>query len=273
MTTVQKGARGQEVITIQCALASTGLYSGDIDGCFGNQLEAALVAFQTRKGLPANGVVDAPTAAALGIPDSPPVVCRYPGVTPQTIAPMFPGTPLVNIEANLPYVLNALADADLCDREMILMALATIRAEAASFLPISEFQSPYNTSPGGHPFDKYDTMSMLGNKGAPDGANFRGRGFIQLTGRSNYQTYGAAIGQELTESPLSAHHPEIAAKLLVSFLKAHEQAIRAAIAANNLAKARELVNGGTNGLPEFEDAFNTGLKLIPSTPSTSIASA
>jgi peptidoglycan L-alanyl-D-glutamate endopeptidase CwlK len=34
---------------------------------------------------------------------------------------------------------------------MILMALGTIRAETASFEPISEGQSRFNTSPGGHP--------------------------------------------------------------------------------------------------------------------------
>ena len=71
---------------------------------------------------------------------------------------------------------------------MILMALATICAETGSFLPISEGQSHFNTSPGGHPFDLYDSRADLGNLGPPDGERFKGRGFIQLTGRCQLRT-------------------------------------------------------------------------------------
>ncbi len=265
MTILSVGSKGQDVINVQCILAAAGLYSGDIDGSFGPHMQAAVQQFQQQKGLPANGILDAATAAALGIQDAPPVSCHVQGVTAQLIAPMFPGTPIENIEANLPYILNALADAGLCDRQMILMALATIRAETSTFLPISEFQSTLNTSQGGRPFDLYDNKKDLGNQGPPDGANFRGRGFIQLTGRSNFQVHGQSIGiaQELLANPTIAHRPDIAAKLLASFLKAHERDMRAALAASNLAQARKLVNGGSNGLPEFEAAYNTGLNLIP----------
>ncbi len=235
-------------------------------------MQAAVTEFQTQKGLPANGIVDTATGSALGIPDTPPVPCRVAGVTAQLIAPMFPGTPLENIEANLPYLLNALADAGLCDKQMVLMTLATIRAETASFLPISEGQSSFNTSPGGQPFDRYDHNVQLGNQGPPDGANFRGRGFIQLTGRTNYQIHGQAIGTELISTPVLAHGQETAARLLASFLKAHESAIRTALAANDLAQARKLVNGGSNGLPQFEAAYNTGLNLIPDNISANAAS-
>jgi peptidoglycan L-alanyl-D-glutamate endopeptidase CwlK len=263
MTTLQLGSKGQEVLNIQCALIAAGVYSGDIDGSFGPHMQAAVTEFQTQKSLPANGIVDAATAAALGIADTPPVPCRVAGITAQLIAPMFPGTPVENIEANLPYLLNALADTGLCDKPMVLMTLATIRAETASFLPISEGQSSFNTSPGGQAFDRYDHMTQLGNQGPPDGANFRGRGFIQLTGRANYQIHGQSIGKELTSTPVLAHEQETAARLLASFLKAHESAIRAALAANNLGEARKLVNGGSNGLVQFEAAYSTGLNLIP----------
>jgi peptidoglycan L-alanyl-D-glutamate endopeptidase CwlK len=101
---------------------------------------------------------------------------------------------VVNIEQNLPVVLSALVEPQLVDKPMVLMALATIRAETESFLPISEGQSKFNTSPGGQPFDLYDNRKDLGNLGPPDGFRFRGRGLIQLTGRSNYQAHGAAIG-------------------------------------------------------------------------------
>jgi peptidoglycan L-alanyl-D-glutamate endopeptidase CwlK len=148
---------------------------------------------------------------------------------------------------------------------MVLVALATICAETGSFLPISEGQSHFNTSPGGHPFDLYDSRADLGNQGAPDGERFKGRGFIQLTGRANYALHGAAIGlgSQLIENPDLANIPGIAARLLASFLKTHEQRIRAALAIGDLHAARRLVNGGSHGLDAFTAAYNAGLALVP----------
>ena len=150
------------------------------------------------------------------------------------------------------------------DKNMVLMALATIRAETGNFTPLSEFQSKFNTPPGGPPFALYDNRTDLGNQGPPDGANFRGRGYIQLTGRSNYAVHGAAIGlgNQLVTNPALANQPDIAGKLLASFLKAHESGIRAALARNDLATARRLVNGGSHGLQQFTDAFNIGKTVI-----------
>lgn len=187
-----------------------------------------------------------------------------PDITVEIAAQMLPGAPPANIESNLPLVLNALVPPALADKPMILMALATIRAETAAFAPIAEGRSRYNTSPGGHPFDLYDYRADLGNQGPPDGERFRGRGFIQLTGRSNYALHGTALGlgDKLLEDPDLACNPEIAARLLASFLKAREDQIRAALAANDLAAARRLVNGGAHGLVAFEAAYNAGLPLI-----------
>jgi putative chitinase len=100
--------------------------------------------------------------------------------------------------------------------------------------------------------------------GRPDGASFKGRGFVQLTGRANYAEHGARIGlgNGLIENPELANDPEIAAKLLASFLKRKEQTIRNALAENDLRTARKAVNGGSHGLENFIDAFNKGKNLI-----------
>lgn len=183
-------------------------------------------------------------------------------------AQIIPYAPRVNIESNLPFVLNALIAPQLADTPMVLMALATIRVETGKFLPISEFESQFNTSPGGHPFDLYDSRADLGNQGAPDGESFKGRGFIQLTGRANYALHGAAIGlgQQLIENPDLANDPGIAARLLASFLKTHEERIRAALTVGDLREARRLVNGGSHGLDAFTAAYNTGLALFATEP-------
>jgi putative chitinase len=193
------------------------------------------------------------------------IISLIPDLTAEIAARMLPEAPRKNIDSNLPLVLNALVPPALADKPMILMALATIRAETASFAPISEGQSRFNTSPGGHPFDRYDHRTDLGNTGPPDGERFKGRGFIQLTGRANYAAHGAAIGlgNRLIDDPDLACEPEIAARLLASFLKFHEEKIRAALDNGDLSEARRLVNGGLHGLDEFTEAYHTGLRLVP----------
>jgi len=265
MAVLQLGSSGPEVADLQNTLRARGFDPGASDGSFGPGTAAAVEAFQRSAGLNPDGVVGPQTAAALGLVVAPPIVSAIPAVTVAMVCQMFPNTPAPNIEQNLPVVLNALVAPQLANKPMILMALGTIRAETEGFLPISEGQSQFNTSPGGHPFDLYDSRTDLGNQGAPDGEQFKGRGFVQLTGRTNYRVHGNAIGlgNQLIDNPDLANHPTIAAQLLASFLKSREQAITAALATNDLTTARRLVNGGSNGLDRFTDAYNTGKSLIP----------
>lgn len=62
---------------------------------------------------------------------------------------------------------------------------------------------------------------------------------------------------------VSLHCFHFASKLLARFLLDRENPIREALPSNNLATARRLVNGGSNGLDRFTDAYNRGLQLIP----------
>lgn len=277
MAVLQEGSSGPDVTVLQQLLAQKGFSPGTIDGQFGPGTRAAVQAFQRSVGLDDDGVVGPDTAAALGLEAAAPEPASpLPGVTVAIVSEMFPGTNVNNIRANLPVVLGALVapEAALSDKPMVLMALSTIRAETAQFLPISEGQSHFNTTPGGKAFDKYDSRTDLGNQGPPDGASFKGRGFIQLTGRTNYLKHGQAIGlhDQLIQHPDLANDPAIAAKLLASFLKAKEHAIRAALGAGDLATARKLVNGGSHGLDDFTAAFQTGQGLLPDDLGTSAAS-
>ena len=272
---LKRGSNGADVILLQDKLRSRGFNPGPSDGDYGEATEAAVVNFQRSEGLLADGIVGPNTATALGLDGVEALPSVIPGVTVQIVRQMFPVTPAVNIEANLPMVLDALIAPLLTDKPMILMALSTIRAETESFRPVSEGQSKFNTSPDGHPFDLYDYRRDLGNLGPPDGDSFKGRGFIQLTGRANYAQHGAAIGlgSRLITNPGLANDPSIAAKLLASFLKAREVPIRQALLEGDLRHARRLVNGGINGLDRFTDAFKRGDALIPENPPASSSSS
>jgi putative chitinase len=265
------GSCGPEVRRAQALLAAHGFRPGPADGSFGESTRAAVIAFQRSEVMLADGIIGPRTAAALGIADPAPIPTILPGVTVQVVREMFPQTPQANIERHLAIVLGALIAPQLTEKCMVLMALATIRAETESFNPIPEGISRSNTSPGGHPFDLYDHRKDLGNQGPGDGARFKGRGFVQLTGRTNYQRHGAAIGMgdQLLENPELANEPGIAARLLASFLKSRELAIKEALLENDLRAARRLVNGGSNGLARFTDAYQRGEALIPDAPPAS----
>jgi len=265
MTTLKRHMSGPEVARLQQALLDSGFNPGRIDGEFGGGTEAAVFAFQRSEGLLADGIAGPRTQAALGLVHDAALPSEIRQVTVQVVSAMFPWTPIGPIRRHLPFVLEALLARNLADRTMVLMALATIRAETESFLPVDEGLSRYNTSPGGPAFDLYDHRRDLGNQGPPDGARFKGRGFVQLTGRHNYRLYGPRLAAplDLEAQPERAGEPGVAADLLALFLGDRELQIKDALLHGNLMAARRLVNGGTHGLDRFSDAYRRGEALLP----------
>ena len=263
--TLREGQTSQEALELQNLLIAKGHLSCKPDGNFGPKTKAAVEAFQRQAGLTVDGVAGPMTLKALGYAYQPVSLTVDTGLfTVDLVAQIFQGTPRGNIEKYLPPVLQALEKVGLGDRDMVLMALGTIRAETSGFVPISEGRSKYNTADGGRPFGLYDTRSDLGNSAEGDGEKYKGRGFVQLTGKHNYRKFSAelGLGDRLVNEPDLANDPQIAADLLALFLKSKEARTRVALALKDYAKARRYVNGGHHGLEAFTNAFQTGLALI-----------
>ena len=64
-------------------------------------------------------------------------------------------------------------------------------------------------------FDRYEGREDLGNVQPGDGLRFKGRGFVQITGRNNYQNYGRILGIDLVNHPDLALEPQTALFILV----------------------------------------------------------
>lgn len=230
-----------------------GLPDGD---AFDADTEAALRRWQAGVGLLADGIAGPRCLALLGLLRLP--ASGFP-MQLAAVRPLFPATKPANVERYLPYVEAAMGAMGLADRAMLLVALGTIRAETEGFVPISELPSQFNTVAGQPAFSAYEPGTgpgqRVGNTEPGDGARFKGRGFVQLTGRDNYRRYGQQLGLPLLEQPDLANAPEVAALLLAAFLAHKAAAMRAAVAADDLKAARKLVNGGSHGLDRFRDVF------------------
>jgi predicted chitinase len=152
-------------------------------------------------------------------------------------------SPPANVKRQWPLIRAACVENGLTDRESIVAVLATIGTEVGSFEPINEF--------GGAKYfaQHYEGRRDLGNTQPGDGVRYHGRGFIQLTGRANYHSYGQKLSVPLEEHPEQALKPDVAARILGRYFKDHEIADDAR--RGDWKSVRHKVNGGLNGWDRF----------------------
>jgi predicted chitinase len=108
-------------------------------------------------------------------------------------------------------------------------------------------------------FKKYDPKyaprkaKALGNKKVGDGAKYKGRGYIQLTGRYNYKRAGQALGLPLEAKPELVEKPAVAAKVAVWFW---QQRVQPKV--DNFHDTKSVtkpINPGLRGLEDRKDKF------------------
>jgi putative chitinase len=107
---------------------------------------------------------------------------------------------------------------------------------------------------------RYEGRKDLGNTYPGDGSRFRGRGLIQLTGRSNYWLAGKALGVDFIERPELLETVDNASRSAAWFWREHQL--------NELADQRlfgvitRRINGGMNGQAERVALYETALKVM-----------
>ena len=105
-----------------------------------------------------------------------------------------------SIRANWPIIYAELARRGIAKPSVCAAAIATVAIETAStFRPIHEYGTRRDWA------------------GYDGGADYAGRGFIQLTHKYNYETYGGRIGVDLVGNPDLALDPQVAAAVLAEY--------------------------------------------------------
>jgi peptidoglycan hydrolase-like protein with peptidoglycan-binding domain/predicted chitinase len=221
-----------EVEVLQNCLHNWGVLPKDapIDGQFGSATEAAVESFQRLRpadpqrsrfipsGLPITGVVDRNTWAELlkVKPEAIKIISReadaapgmptdFPDVDTILAKAQCPSQILPFAQKNLPLILARCLENGVTNRNQIAYVFATAEHESH----FGRFMIELATG------DAYEGRLDLGNTNPGDGRRFKGRGFVQITGRTNYTKWGKRLGLDLVGKPEIASRPDVAAQILV----------------------------------------------------------
>jgi len=107
--------------------------------------------------------------------------------------------------------------------------------------------------------------SRMGNgpEASKEGYTYRGRGYIQLTGKSNYIAFGKMVNADLVKNPdlVATQFPLLSAAWFFSKNKLNEIADKGATD-DVVTLVSKKVNGGTNGLVERINHFHKYYALL-----------
>ena len=130
--------------------------------------------------------------------------------------------------------------------------LAQVAHESHDFQSMVEYG-------GSLDFRKYDPKyapkkaKSLGNTKAGDGAKYKGRGYIQITGKYNYAKAGKELGLDLVNNPKLAEEPAVAAKSAIGDWK-----LRVQPKVDDFSNVRDVtkpINPGMRGLEDRKENF------------------
>lgn len=92
---------------------------------------------------------------------------------------------------------------------MAAYVLGTALHESDAFRTLNEYASG----------KAYEGRRDLGNTVKGDGVRFKGRGYVQITGRRNYSDWSKRLGVDLIGNPALASDPQYAVPILIDGMK------------------------------------------------------
>lgn len=122
------------------------------------------------------------------------------------------------------------------------------------------FATAYHRQPEKIANRAYRDRMGNGDEASGDGWRYRGRGFIQLTGKNNYAAYGKAIGVDTVKQPELIEQPLHIVMSAGWFWNTNSL--------NSLADKEDTlgitkrINGGTHGLEDRKSKYETARKVL-----------
>ena len=129
------------------------------------------------------------------------------------------------------------------------------------YFPTSVLAEQYQRKPEKIANRVYASRMGNGDETSGEGFKFRGRGYIQLTGKQNYTAFGKAIGVDIAANPdlVATKYPLLSAAWF--FSKNCLAKCKDASDASVLAVTK-CVNGGTIGLADRQNHFKEYYHLL-----------
>ena len=108
----------------------------------------------------------------------------------------------------------------------------------------------------------YDTRTDLGNTPQVDGdgAKYKGRGLIQITGTSNYKAISLAFGEDFINHPELLEQPKNATKSACWWWKNH--GLNELADLGKILTITKRINGGITGLTGRTLLYNNALNIL-----------
>jgi len=274
------GSKGEDVKKLQQKL---GL---NADGAFGPGTEKAVKKWQIDNDLAADGIVGEGTWNKMfgsqqlitepSIPVAKPVASvgglkleNLRGHIPDAVIAQIPDT-ATKFEINTPLRLaHFLAQCGhesggfKATQENLNYSASGLKGIFGKYFKEAGLAEQYQRNPQKIASRVYGGRMGNGPESTGDGFKFRGRGYIQLTGKDNYTAFGRAINEDITANPdkVATHYALLSAAWFFSKNGLHKMADEGA-SDLVVTKITKRVNGGTIGLPDRIKHFKEYYKLL-----------
>ena len=269
------GSKGEDVKKLQTKLGLTP------DGSFGPNTEKKVKEWQQTNGLTADGIVGSGTWTKM-FGESPQVVKEDVVITPVE------GLNIEKLKGTIPdTVISQIAETakkfNITNNLRLAHFLAQCAHESGSFKFVSENLN-YSADGLKKTFGKYFPGTLAesyakqpekiasivyggrmgnGDESTKEGFKFRGRGYIQLTGKSNYVKFTQFIGEDCVGNPdfVATKYPLASAAFFFNNNSLWSICDKGADDATVTAVTKR-VNGGTNGLADRISKFKKYYNLL-----------
>lgn len=137
-----------------------------------------------------------------------------------------------------------------------------LRRVFGKYFPTDEDARQYAYQPEKIANKVYANRMGNGRPETGDGWKYRGRGLLQITGKSNYRNMGKSIGIDLVTCPGMLIMPEYAVQSACCWWQSHDLNSLCGTGSEGFKKITKAINGGYNGLTDRAELWERAKKVL-----------